>query len=44
MKGKIHTPEQVLKKLAEGDQMLNAGKLIAEVACHFGIAEATWYR
>ncbi|MHB8264292.1 MAG: hypothetical protein ACYDGY_11245, partial [Acidimicrobiales bacterium] len=34
MKGKIHTPEQVLIKLAEGDQMLNAGKPVAEVARH----------
>ncbi len=44
MKGKSHTPEQVVKKLAEGDQMLNEGKTVAEVARHFGIAEATWYR
>jgi len=44
MKGKIHSPEQVLRKLAEGDQMLNAGKPVAEVARHLEITEATWYR
>ena len=44
MKGKSHTPEQVVKKLSEGDQMLNDGSSVAEVARHFGVAEGTWYR
>lgn len=44
MKAKRHTPEQVIAKLAEGDQMLNEGKTVAEVARSFGITETTWYR
>jgi putative transposase len=44
MKGKRHTPEQVLARLAEGDTMLNEGATIAEVARHFGITETTWHR
>ncbi|WP_423783062.1 transposase [Ferrimicrobium acidiphilum] len=44
MLSKRHTPEQVITKIAEGDQMLNEGKTIAEVARSFGITETTWYR
>ncbi len=44
MKGKKHTPDQVIAKLAEGDRMLNEGKTIAEVARSFGITETTWHR
>ena len=44
MKVKRNTPEQVIKKLAEGDKMLNEGKTVAEVAREFGITETTWYR
>ncbi len=44
MKGRRHTPEQVIAKLAEGDRMLNEGKTVGEVARTFGIAETTWHR
>ena len=44
MKSKHHTPEQVNRKLAEGDEMLNKGATVAEVARSFGITETTWYR
>lgn len=45
MKGrKRHTPEQILRRLAEGDEMLNKGATVAEVARAFGITETTWYR
>ncbi|CAG4907017.1 MULTISPECIES: transposase [Acidithrix] len=44
MKSKRHTPEQVLKKIAEGDKMLNEGATASEVAWSFGVAEATWHR
>ena len=44
MKGKKHTPDQVIAKLAEGDRMLNEGKTVAEVARSFGITETTWHR
>ena len=44
MNSKQHSPEQVLRKLAEGDRMLNQGSTVAEVARSFGVSEATWYR
>jgi len=44
MKGKKHTPGQVIAKLAEGDRMLNESKTAAEVARSFGITETTWHR
>jgi transposase-like protein len=44
MKRRKHTPEQVIRKLAEGDKLLNEGKDIAEVCRHLEIAESTWHR
>ena len=44
MKSKRHTPEQVIRRVAEGDEMLNKGASVAEVARSFGITETTWYR
>ena len=32
MKGRHHTPEQVIRKLAEGEKLLAQGKSIEEVA------------
>lgn len=44
MKSKRHTPEQVIRKLAEGDKMLNEGASVAEVARSLGVTETTWHR
>jgi putative transposase len=44
MKQRHHTPEQVIRKLAEGDKLLNEGKDLAEVCRHLEIAESTWHR
>ena len=44
MRGKKHTPEQIIKKLAEGDRMLNEGMSIQDVARQFQITDKTWYR
>ena len=44
MKQRHHTPEQVIRKLAEGDKLLNQGKDLPEVCRHLGIAESTWHR
>lgn len=44
MKRRHHTPEQVIRKLAEGDKLLNQGQDLAEVCRHFQIAESTWHR
>jgi putative transposase len=39
-----HTPEQIVRKLREGDRLLNEGKDITEVVRHLEIAESTWNR
>jgi putative transposase len=39
-----HTPEQIVRKLRDGDRMLNEGKDMAEVLRHLEIAESTWNR
>lgn len=44
MKRQRHTPEQVVRKLREGERLLNAGKDLAEVLRTLGIAESTWNR
>ena len=45
MKGKKHhSPEQVIKLLAESDTRLNAGQSIAQVCQTMGIAESTFHR
>ena len=44
VKRQRHTPEQVVRKLREGERLLNDGKDLAEVLRHLGIAESTWNR
>ena len=44
MKRRHHTPEQVIRKLAEGDKLLNQGQDLAEVCRQLEIAESTWHR
>jgi hypothetical protein len=44
MKQRRHTPEQVIRKLAEGERLLGQGKELAEVVRHLEVTEATWYR
>ena len=44
MKRHRHTPEQIVRKLREGDRMLNEGKDLTEVVRHLEIAESTWIR
>jgi hypothetical protein len=39
-----HTPEQIIRKLAEGHKELAAGKELDEVCRHLEIAESTWHR
>ena len=36
--------EQIVRKLREGERMLNEGTDITEVVRHLGIAESTWNR
>ncbi len=44
MKRRRHTPEQIIRKLAEGGKLLGEGKPIEEVARHLEITESTWHR
>ena len=44
MKRRRHTPEQVIRKLAEGDKLLGLGKDLDEVCRHLEITESTWHR
>ena len=43
-KRRRHTPEQIIRKLAEGHKMLAAGKDLEEVCRHLEVAESTWHR
>jgi putative transposase len=44
MKRHRHTPEQIVRKLREGERLLNEGKDLTEVVRHLEIAETTWNR
>jgi hypothetical protein len=44
VKRRRHTPEQVVRKLREGERLLNDGKPLVEVLRHLEISEATWNR
>ncbi len=44
MKRHRHTPEQVVRKLREGERLLNEGKDLTQVLRHLEISEATWNR
>ena len=44
MKGRKHTPEQIVRKLREGDRLLAEGKTVAEVAKSLEISEYTYSR
>lgn len=39
-----HTPEQVVRKLAQADQMLAEGKEVADVCRQLQVSEQTYYR
>jgi putative transposase len=44
MKRHRHTPEQVVRKVREGERLLNDGKDLTEVLRILEISEATWNR
>ena len=39
-----HTPDQIFRKLAEGNKLLATGQELAEVCRHVEVAESTWHR
>ena len=44
MKRKIHTPEQIVKKLREADAALASGSTVDETCKQSGISNATYYK
>jgi len=44
MKRRRHTPEQIIRKLGEGEKHLGQGQSIEEVARQLEITESTWHR
>ena len=44
MSKRRHTPEQIIRKLAEGQKLLAGGMTVEEVCRQFAIAESTWAR
>jgi putative transposase len=39
-----HTPDQIIRKLAEGNKLFAGGAELDEVCRHLEIAESTWHR
>src|SRR5271155_311202 len=44
MKQRRHSPEQVIRKLAQGDKLLAEGKTVEEVARYLEVTESTFHR
>jgi len=43
MKRKLHTPEQIVKRLREADAALASGGTVEQVCRQLGISDATYY-
>ena len=43
-KRRRHTPDQIIRKLAEGNKLLAGGQELDGVCRHLQIAESTWHR
>ena len=43
-KRRRHTPDQIIRKLAEGNKLLAGGAELDKVCRHLQIAESTWHR
>ena len=43
-KRRRHTPDQIIRKLAEGHKLLGAGQELDVVCRHLEVAESTWHR
>jgi hypothetical protein len=39
-----HTPGQAVRKVREGERLLDKGKEVGEVLRHLGIVQSTWNR
>ena len=43
-KRRRHTPDQIIRKLAEGHKLLAGGQDLEDVCRHLQVAESTWHR
>lgn len=43
-KRRRHTPDQIIRKLAEGNKLLASGQELDEVCRHLGTTPSTWHR
>ena len=43
-KRRRHAPDQIIRKLAEGNKLLAGGMELDEVCRHLEIADSTWHR
>ena len=43
-KRRRHTPDQIIRELAEGNKLLASGRELDEVCRNLEIAESTWHR
>jgi putative transposase len=43
-KRRRHTPDQIIRKLAEGSKLLAGGQVLDEVCRHLEVTESTWHR
>ncbi len=43
-KRRRHTPDQIIRKLAEGNKLLAGGTELDEVCRHLEVADSTWHR
>ena len=44
MSRRRHTPDQIIRKLAEGNKLLATGQDLEAVCRHLEVAESTWHR
>jgi putative transposase len=44
MKRRQHSPEQIIRKLEEGDRLMAGGQGIEEICRHLEITPSTWHR
>ena len=44
MKSRRHTPDQIIRKLREGERLLSEGMQLPEVVKQLEVAESTWHR
>ena len=43
-KRRRHSPDQIIRKLAEGNKLLASGQELDAVCRHLEVAESTWHR